>query len=94
MHDGSALFQIMLGANCLLTIFLVIVYFGQLFMTLTPPHWCSAPPDLLQLNLTQQQLKLLTVPRRHDASDDFHSCIRYDINLTQVIRRSFRTWLH
>ncbi|XP_071514005.1 organic cation transporter protein-like isoform X2 [Panulirus ornatus] len=76
---------VLLLANCLMSVYLATVVYGQFFMTLTPPHWCSAPPDLLALNLTPHQLKVLTVPRLKGGSDDFHSCARYDVNRTQVM---------
>ncbi|XP_071534074.1 solute carrier family 22 member 3-like [Panulirus ornatus] len=81
---GFGRYQMLLFVfGCLLNIFVAIVYCGQIFITLTPPHWCSAPPELLHLNLSEQQLKLLTVPLREDGTD-FHTCLRYTVNLTQV----------
>ncbi|ROT68122.1 glucose transporter 1 [Penaeus vannamei] len=61
---GFGRYQMMLfWINCLMNTFLVFVYFGQFFMTLTPPHWCAPPPDLAGLNLTSDQVKSLTIPR-------------------------------
>ncbi|XP_047479820.1 beta-alanine transporter-like isoform X2 [Penaeus chinensis] len=75
--------MLLFGLAAFLNILVAFVYLGQMFMTLTPPHWCHAPPGLEGLNLTEAQLKELTVPR-HD-NGEFQSCARYDVNFTQVV---------
>nr|AEB00643.1 glucose transporter 1 [Penaeus vannamei] len=81
---GCGCYQgLLFGVASILNIFVAFVYLGQMFITLTPPHWCHAPPGLEDLNLTEGQLKELTVPRHENG--DFHSCARYDVNFTQVV---------
>lgn len=81
---GCGCYQgILFGVAAILNIFVAFVYFGQMFMTLTPPHWCRPPPGLEDLNLTEGQLKELTVPRHADG--EYLSCARYDVNFTQVV---------
>ncbi|XP_063601034.1 solute carrier family 22 member 13-like [Penaeus indicus] len=75
--------QLLFGVAAFMNIFVAFAYFGQIFMILTPPHWCRAPPGLEDLNLTEAQLKELTLPRRENG--EFQSCARYDINFTQVV---------
>ncbi|XP_063600926.1 organic cation transporter protein-like [Penaeus indicus] len=77
--------QILFAATCYLCVLCCCVYFGQLFMTLTPPHWCRAPPELEGLNLTQEELKNLTIPR-HPNGKEFLACQRYDVNFTEVLK--------
>ncbi|XP_047479654.1 solute carrier family 22 member 3-like isoform X2 [Penaeus chinensis] len=76
--------SILFAATCYLCVLCCCVYFGQLFMTLTPPHWCRAPPELEALNLTQEELKNLTIPR-HPNGKEFLACHRYDVNFTEVL---------
>ncbi|XP_027213389.2 organic cation transporter protein-like [Penaeus vannamei] len=76
--------MILFAASCVLNVFVVFVYFGQIFMTLTPPHWCRPLAPLLRLNLSELELKALTIPRHHNGRD-FLSCSRYDVNFTQVV---------
>nr|XP_045605465.1 organic cation transporter protein-like [Procambarus clarkii] len=76
--------MVLFTVNCMMNSFLAFVYFGQIFMTLTPPHWCRAPPDLQGLNLTEEQLKDLTIPR--DASSGkFLQCRIYDVDFVKVV---------
>lgn len=76
--------------NCFMNCLMAFVYFGQIFMCLTPPHWCSAPPGLLALNLTQEELKNLTVPRDM-STGKFSQCRRYDVNFEEVVTGNV-TW--
>ncbi|XP_069188486.1 organic cation transporter protein isoform X1 [Procambarus clarkii] len=79
--------MVLFTVNCMMNSFLAFVYFGQIFMTLTPPHWCRAPPDLQGLNLTEEQLKDLTIPR--DASSGkFLQCRIYDVDFPELLRSS------
>ncbi|XP_069957558.1 solute carrier family 22 member 13 [Cherax quadricarinatus] len=71
--------------NCLVNTFFAFVYYGQMFMTLTPPHWCTPPPHLQKLNLTEEELKELTIPR--DASTgEFLHCTMYNVDFNEVVR--------
>ncbi|XP_042872134.1 organic cation transporter protein-like [Penaeus japonicus] len=81
---------LLFGVAAILNIFVAFVYFGQMFMTLTPPHWCHAPPGLEDLNLTEAQLKELTIPRHENG--EFQSCARYDVNFTQVVESRNLSW--
>ncbi|XP_047471525.1 organic cation transporter protein-like [Penaeus chinensis] len=83
---GFGRYQMMLfWINCLMNAFLVFVYFGQFFMTLTPPHWCAPPPDLARLNLTSEQVKRLTIPR-DPHSGKYLECVRYQVDFSQVVQ--------
>ncbi|XP_042868886.1 organic cation transporter protein-like [Penaeus japonicus] len=76
--------KILFWVICLMNVFLVIVYFGQFFMTLTPPHWCAPPSDLASLNLTSEQVKRLTIPK--DAhTGKYLECVRYQVDFKQVV---------
>lgn len=77
--------QVLFVINCYINAILSFVYFGQLFMTLTPPHWCSAPDELLEsdLDLTPEQVKELTVPK-DEVTGKFAECKMYQVNITQV----------
>ncbi|KAK3886203.1 hypothetical protein Pcinc_009622 [Petrolisthes cinctipes] len=72
--------------NCYINMIYAFVYFGQLFMTLTPPHWCAAPNELFDsdLNLTLEQIKELTVPK-DETTGKFAKCKMYQVNFTQVV---------
>ncbi|CAH1644866.1 unnamed protein product [Spodoptera littoralis] len=56
--------------------------FNQLFMTDIPDHWCRVP-ELELLNLTQEQRKLLSIPRKNNVT--FEKCSRYAVNWTEII---------
>ncbi|XP_069977243.1 organic cation transporter protein isoform X4 [Penaeus vannamei] len=82
---GFGRYQMMLfWINCLMNTFLVFVYFGQFFMTLTPPHWCAPPPDLAGLNLTSDQVKSLTIPR-DPHTGKYLECVRYQVDFKEVV---------
>ncbi|XP_047471526.1 beta-alanine transporter-like [Penaeus chinensis] len=70
--------------NYLMCAIASFVYFGQFFMTLTPPHWCAPPPDLARLNLTSEQVKRLTIPR-DPHSGKYLECVRYQVDFSQVV---------
>ncbi|CAB3250102.1 unnamed protein product [Arctia plantaginis] len=55
--------------------------FNQLFMTDVPDHWCKVP-DLELLNLTQQQRKAISIPRKDNTT--FEKCIRYSIKWSEL----------
>ncbi|KAF9809521.1 hypothetical protein SFRURICE_020818 [Spodoptera frugiperda] len=57
--------------------------FNQLFMTDVPDHWCRVP-ELELLNLTQEQRKLLSIPRKNNVT--FEKCSRYAVNWTEIIQ--------
>ncbi|XP_066947436.1 organic cation transporter protein-like [Macrobrachium rosenbergii] len=82
---GFGKFQYSLfAANCLINIFLATVYYGQMFMTLTPPHWCRPPPEVSSLNLTEEEVKLLTLPWS-DHSSDYESCVIYNVDFVEIV---------
>ncbi|XP_075992399.1 carcinine transporter [Anticarsia gemmatalis] len=58
--------------------------FNQLFMTDVPDHWCRVP-ELELLNLTQQQRKDLSIPRKDNMT--FEKCLRYSVNWTSYISK-------
>ncbi|KAG6459307.1 carcinine transporter isoform X2 [Manduca sexta] len=57
--------------------------FNQLFMTDVPDHWCRVP-ELVSLNLTQQEIKILSIPKIHNTS--FEKCLRYAVNWSTIKR--------
>ncbi|XP_035446377.2 carcinine transporter isoform X1 [Spodoptera frugiperda] len=57
--------------------------FNQLFMTDVPDHWCRVP-ELELLNLTQEQRKLVSIPRKNNVT--FEKCSRYAVNWTEIIQ--------
>ncbi|XP_063884704.1 LOW QUALITY PROTEIN: organic cation transporter protein-like [Scylla paramamosain] len=71
--------------NCYINIMFVFVYFGQIFMTVAPPHWCSAPPNLAALNLTAEQVKDLTIPKDKE-SGAYEKCQMYDVDFVEVMQ--------
>ncbi|XP_063593179.1 solute carrier family 22 member 3-like [Penaeus indicus] len=82
---GFGRYQMLLfAANCLMCSILAFVYFGQFFMTLTPPHWCRPPAEVMQLNLTPAEVKRLTVPV-DPRGGDFLRCARYQVDFRQVV---------
>ncbi|XP_042882821.1 solute carrier family 22 member 21-like [Penaeus japonicus] len=82
---GFGRYQMLLfGANCLMCSILAFVYFGQFFMTLTPPHWCRPPAEVTQLNLTPAEVKRLTIPV-DSGGGDFQRCARYQVDFRQVV---------
>ncbi|XP_050720191.1 organic cation transporter protein-like [Eriocheir sinensis] len=76
--------MVLFFVNCYMNVMLVFVYFGQIFMTLAPPHWCAPPEGLDHLNLTTDQLRDLTVPR-DAATGAYEQCRRYDVDFAEVI---------
>ncbi|XP_042883141.1 organic cation transporter protein-like [Penaeus japonicus] len=82
---GFGRYQMLLFlANCFMSAIASFVYFGQFFMTLTPPHWCAPPSDLASLNLTSEQVKRLTIPK--DAhTGRYLECVRYQVDLEEVV---------
>ncbi|XP_042875107.1 carcinine transporter-like [Penaeus japonicus] len=82
---GFGRYQMLLFlVNCFMSAIASFVYFGQFFMTLTPPHWCAPPSDLASLNLTSEQVKRLTIPK--DAhTGKYLECVRYQVDLEEVV---------
>ncbi|CAH2988795.1 unnamed protein product [Chilo suppressalis] len=62
--------------------------FNQLFMADVPDHWCKVP-ELLKLNLTQEDRKSLSIP--HQIADDFifEKCVRYAVNWTEIMETGY-----
>ncbi|CAL4127331.1 unnamed protein product, partial [Meganyctiphanes norvegica] len=84
---GFGLYQLMLFIpTCYINILWSFTYFGQMFMSLTPPHWCSPPPDSEFANLTSDEIKRLTIPLNENG--EFHKCKIYDINFTEVVNQN------
>ncbi|XP_050549532.1 carcinine transporter isoform X2 [Spodoptera frugiperda] len=52
-------------------------------MTDVPDHWCRVP-ELELLNLTQEQRKLVSIPRKNNVT--FEKCSRYAVNWTEIIQ--------
>ncbi|XP_026326759.1 carcinine transporter [Hyposmocoma kahamanoa] len=59
--------------------------FNQLFMTDVPDHWCKVP-ELMELNLTQLERKVLSIPRKADDNTTFEKCLRYSLNWSEVLQ--------
>ncbi|CAH2066908.1 unnamed protein product, partial [Iphiclides podalirius] len=57
--------------------------FNQLFMTDVPDYWCLVP-ELQKLNLTHEERKLLSIPRKADDNTTFEKCARYSVNWTEI----------
>jgi len=62
--------------------FLAIVYFGQIYMSLTPEHWCSVPElDYLEPDVRRN----LSIPMEvRDGQLVYSRCQMFDINFTDV----------
>lgn len=76
--------MLLFSVNCFMCALVSFVYFGQFFMTLTPPHWCAPPPDLAGLNLTSDQVKSLTIPR-DPHTGKYLECVRYQVDFKEEI---------
>ncbi|KAK7084026.1 hypothetical protein SK128_025720, partial [Halocaridina rubra] len=76
--------MVLFAVNCFMNAIFAFLYFGQLFMTLTPPHWCRPPPDIYDLELTNEEVKQLTIPM-DSTTGDYSKCRRYDVNVTQIL---------
>ncbi|XP_046391762.1 solute carrier family 22 member 13-like [Ischnura elegans] len=59
--------------------FVGYVYFSQIFITLTPDHWCKVPG--LEA-LTAEQRRALAIPRKADGS--FEQCRMYGVNFSAL----------
>ncbi|XP_068246337.1 organic cation/carnitine transporter 2-like isoform X2 [Palaemon carinicauda] len=72
---------------CYMSAMLAFVYFGQIFMSLTPPHWCSPPPgmDETHLGLSPDEIKRLTIPIDPDTSE-FSRCQMYDVDVRTIMQ--------
>nr|XP_049691681.1 carcinine transporter isoform X2 [Helicoverpa armigera] len=57
--------------------------FNQLFMTDVPDHWCKVS-ELEPLNLTREQRKILSIPRKDNVT--FEKCSRYAVNWKEIIK--------
>ena len=64
--------------------FLAIVYYGQIYQTLTPDHWCAVP-ELDHLDPADR--RNLSIPMEmRDEKWVYSRCLVYDVNFTgQVI---------
>lgn len=71
--------------NCYINVMVVFCCFGQIFMTVAPPHWCSAPPHLADLNLTAEEIKDLTIPK-DSVTGEYDKCHIYDVDFAEVVR--------
>ncbi|CAL4059779.1 unnamed protein product [Meganyctiphanes norvegica] len=79
---GFGLYQFgLFTVTCYINTLMSFTYFGQMFMSLTPPHWCSPPPEFTSANLTNEEIKKLTIPINENG--EYHKCKRYDINFTE-----------
>ncbi|XP_014370134.2 carcinine transporter isoform X1 [Papilio machaon] len=58
--------------------------FNQLFMTDVPDHWCKVP-ELQNFNLTEEQRKIMSIPRKADDNTTFEKCSRYSVNWTEIL---------
>ncbi|KAM3958184.1 organic cation transporter 1 [Aphomia sociella] len=68
------LFYLLCGLAAIPTSFLI---FSQVFTNATPEHWCAPPQELEALELSDDLLRSLTVPRQHDI---YESCRAYSID--------------
>lgn len=75
--------QVLFIVNCYMNMMMVFVYFGQIFMTLAPPHWCAPPPGLDHFNLTKEQLRDLTIPKDL-STGKYEKCLRYNVDFIEV----------
>ena len=67
----------------------MVVDFGQIFMTLTPPHWCKTPEDIVRVlelkvgtSLSSELLRNLTIPITEEGQ--FEKCHRFNIDPQMV----------
>ena len=66
--------------------FLAFNYFGQIWMTLEPDHWCRVP-ELEALGWTQEQIRNITSPPEYRGSSvrqQYSQCRMYDVNFTDI----------
>ncbi|KAJ0181916.1 hypothetical protein K1T71_002638 [Dendrolimus kikuchii] len=56
--------------------------FNQLFMTDTPDHWCKVP-ELELLNITQEQIKSISIPRTDNIT--YEKCYRYAVKWSKIL---------
>lgn len=84
---GFGRYQMFLFAViCYMSAMLAFVYFGQIFMALTPPHWCSPPPGLEADDLlSADEVKRLTIPIDPETSE-FSRCQRYDVDVSALLQ--------
>ncbi|XP_039764385.1 carcinine transporter [Pararge aegeria] len=56
--------------------------FNQLFMTDTPDHWCKVPE---LYNMTQDNRKMISIPRKENDNTTFESCVRYSVDWSALL---------
>jgi len=68
--------------SLLVNYFMAVVYFGQIYMTLTPEHWCAVP----ELGLLEPEVRRsLSIPlENRDGHLAYSRCRMFDINFNQV----------
>ncbi|XP_076034398.1 solute carrier family 22 member 1-like [Oratosquilla oratoria] len=66
---------------------MAFVYITQIFLTLTPDHWCRVP-ELEGVNLTQEEKISLSIPVTVDAVGTVlrDSCRSYDVDYAQLLQ--------
>lgn len=62
------------------------IYLTQIFLILTPNHWCRIPE--LQALSKEMQLNL-GIPKKEDNS--FEKCVMYDTNFTEALKNNLTT---
>lgn len=81
------LFLLMCIPACLPAAFLA---FNQVFLSASPDHWCKVS-ELNQYNLTQDQVKNLSIPFNEKAGE-YRKCQQYDVNFTEIYELNGQKW--
>ena len=68
--------------SLLVNYFMAVVYFGQIYMTLTPEHWCAVP----ELGFLEPEVRrnLSSPLENRDGHLAYSRCRMFDINFNQV----------
>ena len=75
---------------CLVGFPLAFQNMGIVFLAGSPDHWCH-DPELQRFNLSQEQLKKLTIPKEvKDGEERYSQCKVYDINFRRFTQNDVR----
>ncbi len=61
------------------SLFAAFCNLGIVFISGIPEHWCQVP-DLTKFNLTDEQIRLVSIPLQDEADSGYSSCQMYDRN--------------
>lgn len=74
------------------TVPVAFLAFSNLFTTATPDHWCKPAPIFHSLNLSDEDLKTLTIPYeiKNNGEKIYDKCRMYDVNSTDIYDELFK----